>query len=382
MPTPLPDPQTTLLTPPDHAEVELLARGVLSAVEPPTGHTEFQHLLVAATFAAMTGFTIDPEHVEPITAQELAEGLAARNAAFRTRIVQIMLLGALVLRPIPLEVADRVAEFARELSIDDGMLRVAREFAEGHLGLAAFDFERNGYTASWSPERSASLHTSKALDKAWDQSVADDALAARWAALEHCAPDTLGRRMWEFYRARGFEFPGRPGSAPPLLAQHDWVHVLADYGTRVESELEVMAFIARANDDPRGFSLLAMVVSLFETGYLATGAGLFESFPGQLSRDGMAVRVADAMRRGALCHGFTDSPDVDFMALDWFSLADRGVAALRAELGIFPKSHDAIACGSVGPWEPQGISEFQDKLGRTAAEREDRPYESYGAAPS
>ena len=97
-------------------------------------------------------------------------------------------------------------------------------------------------------------------------------------------------------------YPGRPGSAPPLLAQHDWVHVLADYGTTVESELEVFAFIARANDDMRAFSLLAMVVSLFETGYLRTGAGLFEARPGT-SRGARGDRVADAMRRGALVKG-------------------------------------------------------------------------------
>ena len=117
------------------------------------------------------------------------------------------------------------------------------------------------------------------------------------------------------YQARGFGFPGAPGSAPPLLAQHDWVHVLADYGTTVECELEVFAFIARANDDMRAFSLLAMVVSLFETGYLRTGAGLFESDPGHLSVGaGMAIRVADAMRRGALCHdAVTGDDSIDFL---------------------------------------------------------------------
>jgi hypothetical protein len=55
------------------------------------------------------------------------------------------------------------------------------------------------------------------------------------------------------------------------------VHVLADFGTTVESELEVFAFIAQANDDLHAFSLLAMVVSLFETGYLKAGAGLIQA---------------------------------------------------------------------------------------------------------
>jgi hypothetical protein len=142
----------------------------------------------------------------------------------------------------------------------------------------------------------------------------------------------------------------------------------------------VFAFIARANDDPRGFSLLAMVVSLFETGYLATGAGLFESSPGQLSRHGMAGRVADAMRRGAVSHGLDGRPDVDLLAVDWFTLADRPVDELRDAFAICPKAPEAVTAGSAGPWEAGGISEYQDRTGRATAEREGRPYESYGAA--
>ena len=124
----------------------------------------------------------------------------------------------------------------------------------------------------------------------------------------------------------------------------------------------MFAFIARANDDPRGFSLPAMVVSLFETGYLATGAGLFEAFPGQLSRTGVATRLADAMRRGALVTG-----SVDFMSIDWFTIADRSVDELRVHFGIIPKSADAIAAGSMGPREPGGISEFQLAQGQARA---------------
>lgn len=359
----------------------MIARGVLSAIRPPTGHTELQLLLIGAIVEAMTGHAVDTAG-EPMTAVEFGHALARRNAAFRTRMVQAMLTGALVLRPLPPEVVAQVDEFAAELGVGEGMLKVARDISDGHLGIAAFDFERNGYTSDWSPERSAALHTSRELAAAWEESVHDPDLAARWAALEHLPSGTLGRRVWEFYEARGFELPGTQGSAPPLLAQHDWVHVLADYGTRVESELEVMAFIARANDDPRGFSLFAMVVSLFETGYLWRGMGLFESFPGQLSHEGMATRVADAMRRGALGHGLDGAPDVDFLALDWFALADRPLEEVRELFGVVPKRPIAIEAGSVGPWEPGGISEYQDRTARERAARLGVPYESYGASPA
>jgi hypothetical protein len=379
-PTPLPSPDRTDLRPPDAAEVQFLARGVLSAIAPTDGPTELQTVLLSAAFEAMTGHPVDPDRLEPVGPEAFARGMAARNEAFRVRILQTMVLGALVLRPLPEVVADRVAAFASALSVDDGMLAVARRFAAGQLGLAAIDFSRNGYDSSWSPERAAALQAT-GLREAWDQAPDDPELAARWAALEELPTGTLGRRVWEFYRARGFAFPGSPGSAPPLLAQHDWVHVLADYGTKVESELEVFAFIARANDDPRGFSLLAMVVSLFETGYLATGAGLFESYPGQLSRDGMAVRVADAMRRGALSHGLDQEPDIDLMAFDWFSVADQPVKEVRASLGVVDRSDAARAAGSVGPWEPGGISEYQHATARDAADEAGVPYETFGATP-
>jgi len=384
MPVPLPDADTVQLTPPDAEEAATVARGVASAAAPAGGLTELQRVLIEALFPAMTGHPVDVSSYTPMTAEEFARAQARRDLQFRSRGVQIMLLCALVLRPLPEDVAGRIAEFASELGVDEGMVEVARRFADGALGLAAFDFERNGYTASWTPEDTHALHTSVELQSAWDTDVRDSALAARWASLERLPAASIGRRVWEMYRARGFVFPGLPGSAPPLLAQHDWVHVLADYGTTVESELEVFAFVARANDDMRGFSLLAMVISLFETGYLRAGAGLFEASPGHLSAGhGMAFRIADAMRRGALCTDrATGSSSIDYLRVDWFELAELPVADVRARFNVTPKSDEAIAAGSVGPWEPGGISPFQERCGRELAERERRPYEEYGAATS
>ncbi len=251
---------------------------------------------------------------------------------------------------------------------------MAREFATGSLGLAALDFERNGYTSTWNEEDEATLHLSAHLTGAWE-AVADDAvLAGRWRDLEALPIGTLGRRVADFYRARGFTYPGTPESAPPFLAQHDWVHVVADYGTTVESELEVFAFIARANDDMRAFSLLAMVVSLFETAYLPTGAGLFQSDAGHLSQAGVAARLGDALRRGALCAG-----SIDFLRVDWFGFADQPVDQVRAHFGVVAKAPVAVDQGSVGPWQPGGISPFQWEAGRALARSRGVAYDSFGA---
>lgn len=336
MVTPLPSDDTVLLVPPDAGEAQATARAIAALVAPAGGLTDVQRVLLEALWPAMTGHAVDLAELDPPDPGELGRVLARRNLAFRSRGVQVMLLAALVLRPLPPEIVERIAAAANELQVDDGMIAVARRFADGALGLAAADFERNGYTAGWDREDKHALHTSVELATPWDVAVADPALAESWAALGDLPPGSLGRRVWELYRARGFVFPGRAGSAPPLLAQHDWVHVLADYGTTVESELEVFAFIARANDDMRAFSLLAMVVSLFETGYLRTGAGLFEASPGHLSVGrGMAARVGDAMRRGALCHDeVTGRDSIDFLQVDWFEVAALPLEEVRARFRL------------------------------------------------
>ena len=349
-----------LLAPPDAAEVVTLGRGVVSAVTGPDGLTPLQDLVIRAMFHAMTGFDVDTAS-RPITPAEFAAALHRRNAIFRTRIVQVMLLSAFVVRPLPPGVADQLRAFAEALGVRDDMIDVVEQYAAGALELANVDFLRNGYLGSLDADRLAALHV-PALNTSWGQ-VADDAdLAGRWASLADLPVGTLGRGVADFYADRGFVHPGRPGSAPPLLAQHDWVHVLAGYGTALENEIEVFAFMARANDDPRAFSLLAMVVSLFETGYLASGAGLFEANTGHLRTNGMAVRLADAMRRGALTAG-----SHDFLDVDWFTLADRPVAVVRKEIGLVAKAPEAVSAGSSGPWEDGGITAYQLNSARSAA---------------
>jgi hypothetical protein len=382
-PIPLPTPETVNLERPTAEEAQLFADAIATAVSGREGLLPVQRRLIEALVPAMTSHRVTLDDRAPVGPREFAAGLARRDLGFRARLVQTTLLCALVRHPIPQDVADAVAELACELGVEEDMVRVAQEFAAGSLGLAALDFERNGYARVMNVDLvTAATHESRPLEAAWEFSVNDPSLAAQWEALGSLPRDTIGRKVWEMYEARGFSYPGTPGSAPPLLCQHDWVHVLADYGTTVESEVEVFGLIARANDDMHAFSLLAMVISLFETGYLSTGAGLFQSSVGHFSAsEGMAARLSDALRRGALCHdNETGSDSIDFLAMDWLSLADRPVEALRARFSLAPKSEEAVSAGSVGPWEKGGISPFQMNCGQEAAERQGKPYDAHGAS--
>jgi len=49
--------------------------------------------------------------------------------------------------------------------------------------------------------------------------------------------------------------------------------------------------------------------------------------------------------------------------------------------GAGARTLEARMAGSVGPFEPGGISPFQDRAGRQKAQAAGRPYESYGASP-
>lgn len=363
---PVPLPERPRLGPPDPAEATAIHRGIAGVAAGPDGLTPLQQILLTSITHALTGVTPTSDDALPL--EQFAAGLAERNLAFRTRIVQMALLVALVLHPIPAAVGDQLRRLADELGVHDDVIGIAEAYASGALDLAAADFQRNGYLAAVDPARVRAMHAA-ALEAPWAFVDDDPALAGLWASLADLPVGTLGRGVADFYRDRGFVYPGRPGSAPPALAQHDWVHVLAGYGTTLEGELEVFGFMARANDDPRAFSLLAMVVSLFETGSLVRGAGLFEADPGHLSTTGAAPRLADAMRRGALMRGSTD-----FLAYDWFEVADRPVAVLRRELELPPKSRDAVAAGSAGPWEPGGITEHQLAAARTAQGAEYVPW--------
>ena len=97
MVTPLPSAATVNLEPPGAEEVELIARGMRSASRPLHQDDSLQLLVLQALTKAMTGFEVDYVRLAPIEADEFAAGLAARDESFRTRMVQGMELGHLVL---------------------------------------------------------------------------------------------------------------------------------------------------------------------------------------------------------------------------------------------------------------------------------------------
>ena len=347
----------------DTAEVHLVARGIATAVAPESGLTEVQADLLEAIASALTGVSVDYRALEPLGPDALADVLAGRDLSYRQRVVHHMVLGELVLRPIPVVVAHRVAKYAEAMGVKDDFVRVARRFAQGARGLAWKDLQRNGFVEHVQEANEGDLESRSAADRGAPAPFApaevDPELAARWTAFEDLAEDSLGRLVWEMYDGRGFALPGTPGGAPAYLAQHDFVHVIADYGTNLKGELEVFAFIGRADPDPKGFAWLATLTSLFETGYIAT-TGFFDRDLRErvVQAPGMHLRVADAIRRGkVVCENY----GVDLFEVDYYELAGRPVAELREMLRVPPKGPACVDAGSVGLFALEGMSETQQR---------------------
>jgi hypothetical protein len=349
----------------DLDEVTLVARGIATAVAPESGITDVQADLLEAIAQALTGCSVDYRSLEPLDRDELAEVLAGRELDYRQRIVHHMVLGELVLRPIPTVVAHRVAKYAEALGVQDDFVRVARRYAQGAYGLAWMDLQRSGFVEHVQ-EAADGTPSGRAVPTAFQPPAPDPVLAGKWTAFEDLPSGSLGRSAWEMYIGRGFELPGTPGGAHEYLAQHDFVHVLADYGTNLKGELEVFALIGRADPDPKGFAWLATLTGLFETGYI-TSTGFFDRDVRErvIQSPGMHLRVADAIRRGkVVCR----HSDVDLFTVDYYELAHRPVDDIREMLGVPTKASGAIDVGSVGVFDLAGMSETQRRFAQQRSE--------------
>jgi hypothetical protein len=340
--------------------VTLVARGIATAVAPESGLLQVQADLLEAIATALTGIELDYEQLAPLSREELADALADRSLDYRRRIVHHMVLGEMVLRPIPVVVAHRVAQYAEALGVQDDFVRVARRYAQGAYGLAWMDMQRNGFAEHVRDADAEASSSGRKPAAPFAPAEVDPELAARWEAFADLPAGTLGHAVWDMYDGRGFDLPGTAGGAPAYLAQHDFVHILADYGTALRGELEVFAFIGRADPDPKGFAWLATLVGLFETGYISS-TGFFDRDTRErsLRAGAMHTRVADAIRRGKTV---SERYGVDLFDVDYHELAVRPVEEVREMLFLPPKSPVALEGGSPGVFDPEGMSEMQRKV--------------------
>jgi len=324
----------------------------------PSGITQIK--LVHAIGSKLLGVDISDEEITNDRGKvmdDFAKNIIGIRPEAKQRLFQLFILTELILDPIPSKATQALKDVADILNVEDAFIDIAREYSMGAYAIAASDLHRKGYLGDPNliKKGSEKMRIHKSLTDPFENDEEDPELLQQWMDLENCAEDTLGKNIWRYYSGRGFVFTGQKGSVNPTIAQHDWIHLLADYGTTVENELEVFAFIGSSIPDIKGFSFLIAIISLFETGRLESwGNGALNADKGHLDLPGMPERLADAIRRGRICN-------LDVMyGIDYFDYKDMPINEVRIKLGIVPKSEDI---NSPGVWDQNGITNYQREHG-------------------
>ena len=210
---------------------ETVARAVTSACRLEGWQSPVQPRLLHTLFNRLLGQDLDFEKIAPTSPAEVAATL--RSDAERNELIQLMVAIEILCNPIPEQLERSIVQWATALHVHERSLLYARDLMHGELTKAVHDFYRMNWIADLdrrSPEFEALLR--HVGDKAYALTIEADAVeVARWTALASCPQGSIGRSLWEFYKTRGFTVPGQPGSVNAAVAQHDWEHVLADYGT-------------------------------------------------------------------------------------------------------------------------------------------------------
>jgi hypothetical protein len=72
--------------------------------------------------------------------------------------------------------------------------------------------------------------------------IKDPKTAARYHALKHLAPDTLGGMIYTYFKEKGFGMPGEKGGTKEKFLLHDVYHILSGYPPVIPGEMLVSVF--------------------------------------------------------------------------------------------------------------------------------------------
>ncbi len=274
-----------------------------------------------------TAYDIDA--LEPITAEELAQGY--QDPALRHQLVQGMIVASIANGvPSPEQFAV-VQRFAQSLAVQAPEVETIRRLAERQMLLFRLDFYRHSHLPRMATDEVRDHGGLLGLVKALLGQrgyLEDKAVAAPYLALEQLPEGTLGRVFFQHCRSHGFAFPGEPGGFPESAIYHDFTHVLSGYGVDAAGEVQVGGF--QAGYMRKNTAYMALFVLLtFTSGVNMTPLPQQHSV-GILGQEDLADKFLHAVERGSRVN--TDLSD----RWDFWPLVRRPIAEVRESLGITP----------------------------------------------
>jgi tellurite resistance protein len=307
-----------LLFPEHEARAALRAMSAVAAAHAPVEPIEQRWIdAVARTLG------LDPavEDLSPCSPELVAAHVTDTRS--RERVVQAMILMAILDGEATADEVSLVRQFASALGVDEPRLASLDQLARGRalamwVGLARRSFARRTFEQALREE---------GLGGVWRivgpmiGLARDYALVRRYNDLGQLPEGTLGRAYWDFIVKNDLRFPGEPGAVAERGLWHDMSHVLSGYGVDPEGEVSVVSFIAGyRRDDP--FFWLFTIALQFHVGLRVSPYS--EGHRGRFQPE----IVLKALARGAAMK--TDISE----GWDPWPLMDRPLVEVRETLGV------------------------------------------------
>lgn len=243
---------------PGHRALLLRAMRAVALADGPATPKE-QSLLDVARDA----LRVDAEGTLDLDAPELLE-LSPHE---RERVVQAMLLMAIMDGEGSGAEATLVEKVADRLGVHDARVANLRQLAEGRVRWMRFDLTRKGY-AKDELLRTARAEGVRGLYRTFGPIVGlagDPLLAQKYIALGELPEGTVGRAYFDLITQNDLSFPGEHDGLGERGMWHDMIHVIGGYPVDPIGEAEVVAFMAGfRKDDP--FFWLFTVALQFQVG--------------------------------------------------------------------------------------------------------------------
>ena len=332
---------------PGAGDVEAMVGGAIGALTwDGGGPTELQLQLMDAILHRFSN-GVAPD-IRAFPAWEASQVADALEPTMRTQLAHVVVVLELLLHPLPPGLERHVERYLRGIGVHTPYVGIIRDTAKDHALRLHADLMRN----SWYTEQTIhGIFTGRFAEMvrsklAYYSIGTDEALASKWRALESCPVGSWGHTVSEFYGVHGFAYPGQHDGIYEVGALHDWVHVLADYGTDPEGEIDVFAFVAATMEDDRGFIQFIFTLALFQNASVTTVGGKHIPIAraDTISDSGATDRLADALWRASQC-------TADVMGgVDHFALADTPLDELRQRWLIPAKTSSSP--GALDPARP------------------------------
>jgi hypothetical protein len=315
-----PDPATALLG--------LRAMKTLTTTDGPMRPA--QRALLEAAKKVILRVDADLDALPAITPAELAAGFPTSD--LRQQFVNGMLVVALADGVPSRESVAKVEAFAEALGVATPEVTSLRRLAEDHMTLYKLDLLRRGHIKDIFKNQ-LEQHGPLGLVKSvltMRGVMEDRELAARYRAWEKLPADTLGNHLVTFYNKNGFSVPGERGGFPEAGLYHDFCHLLGDYSTEPEGEVQVAAFTTGFKRE-RPFYVVLFAVLIFSAGVNMRPTADDYVTVGVLGKPGVAEQVFAAIERGSQVN--QDLSD----KWDYWACVDLPIDEVRRRLNILPK---------------------------------------------